>query len=116
MRRDGKFDGKRLPAHVRGGQRLFLRVRERPLHTVGQPLGEGHAVLLATVVVLAGADVSAGAVEVNVQGFRNLLAADESRDPREVGAGNAGAIITLRVTGVITEHRKWPTLIPERQQ
>src|ERR1019366_1800887 len=73
-------------------------------------------VLLVAVIVFSCTDISPSAVEVNVQGLGNRLAADESGDSGKIWAGNAGAIIALRMTGIIAEHRDRPTLIPERQQ
>ena len=112
----GELDRDRLPADVLLGQRLLFRVRQGLLHPVGQPLGEHHAVLLVAVVVLARADVPPGAVEVDVQGLGDRLAADEPGDAGEVGAGDAGPVIALRVAGVVAEHRDRPVPVPEREQ
>ena len=116
MRRHGELDGHRLPADVLFGQRVFLRCVEGLLHAVGQALGQYHAVLPGAVVVLARADVPARAVEVDVQGLGDRLAADEAGDPGEVGAGDARSVVALRMAGVIAEHRDRPVSVPEREQ
>src|SRR4029077_18209610 len=97
-------------------QRKFFRFRQGLLHSISQALGERHAILFVAVVVFARTDIAPGAVKVKVQSLGNRLAADESGDPWEIGAGNAGSIITLWVTGVIAKHRDRPILIPERKQ
>ena len=77
---------------------------------------EQHAILLRAVVVLAGADVAARAVEVDVQRFRHGLAANEPRDAGKVGAGHAGAVVALRMARVVAEHGERLVAVPERKQ
>ena len=79
---------------------VFSVVSQARSHPVGDAVGQDLAVLVRTVVPLAGADVSAGTVEVDVRhpgGLLPLVAGHAG----EVGIGQPGAVIALRMGGVV---------------
>ena len=104
------------PCHRIGRQRLALRRRPGALHAVREPLGEHETVGWRTVVVLPRADVAAGPVEVDVQRARDGELAHEARDAGKIRVRDAGAVIALRMRGVIAQHGDRSFPVPETHQ
>ena len=70
MRRDRQPYGDAVPTNVRGAcWKLFCLFVSLP-HSLRKTSGQNHPVRLCAVVILAGGDIAAGAVEVNVLGAR----------------------------------------------
>ena len=53
---------------------------------------------------------------MNVQRVGNLLLPEKTGDAGEIRVRNTGAIVTLRMTGVVTEHRERLIAVPEADQ
>ena len=111
--RERKLDGLGGPADVGGGDGLALHALPCAFHAIGKTTREDGAVGGVAVVVLAGPEVAAGAVEVDVEGARKGLVAEEAGDAREVRVGDAGAVIALGMGGVVGEDGHGLVMAPQ---
>ena len=105
-----------LPIDIVGGDRKPSTRFVRFFHSSGDAIGQDHPIFLGPIIVLAGADVPARTVEVNVEHVGHVLAPDDSGDAGKVRTGNTGAIIALRMTGVVGEHRNGLVFVPKRKR
>src|SRR5262249_52480728 len=62
------------------------------------------------------ADVAACAIEMDMQRGRHSHLAEKPRDAGKIRIGNPGAIITLRMRGVVAENGHGPFPIPKADQ
>src|SRR5262245_56030570 len=104
------------PAHVGRRDELAFRVFPGAAQAVDETFGEYAAILFCAVVVFAGPDVAARAVEMDMQGGRHRQLPIKARDAEEIRVGDAGAIITLRVRGIITQDRDRLIAVPKTDE
>src|SRR5262245_57994426 len=112
-REEHRLDG---PTDVRRGDGLAPGVLPRAAHAVGEAFGEGDPVCGRAIVVFTGPNVSTGAIEMDVQRRRHSQLSKETRDTWKIRIGNAGAIVTLGMCRIITQHGYSPLAIPEAHE
>ena len=68
------------------------------------------------VIVFAGADVAASAIEMHVQRRWDGQLTEKTRDAGKVRIGNSGAVVALRMSGKVTQNRHRPLAVPEAHE
>src|SRR5205814_450833 len=90
------------PAESAARHWVFLDRSEGFLHTRDESAGEDGAVGGIAVVVFAGSDVAAGAVEMDVGDAGLVVLAQPPSQAGEVVADPAFAVVTLRMGSIIS--------------
>ena len=104
------------PTKIVGGHRFAPGRFPGPTHTISQAFSEDPAVGWRSVVVLPSPDVATGPVEVNVQHLRHGDLAQKASDSRKIRIGDACAIITLGMRGIVAQDRHRTFVIPKAYQ
>lgn len=108
-----EMNGEGTPFQVGLPDRFADGVPPGTRHAIGQALGQDRAVGWGTIIVFPGADIAAGAIEMDMQGAGKGLVAEESGDAGEVWIGDAGPVEGLGMGGVIGEDGQGGVVIPE---
>ena len=109
----GQGDGFDEPIDVAGGEGFAFEVLPCAVDAILDAAGEDEAVGRGAVVVFSGADVAAGAIEMDVHGPWGGELAVKAGEAGEIGVGNAGAVVALRMSGVVGEDGQGFVVVPE---